>query len=529
LLSLTVALAAAAPLVAQIPIPLSTKTDTLIIDNDGDGVADPGDTIRYSVVYTNAGTGNATNVFFTDALDANTTLAAGSVKTTPIARHDFYPVLGNVGLTVPAGSGLIAGLSPASADNDPDGGTVMANPVGSAATATSGTISIAADGSFTYDPPAGYEGSDSFVYGIIDDEGQTDQAIVFFTISDMVWFVDSSSGSGNGSFSSPFNSIADFNAIQGASIPNAKPGDAVFVYQGSGTYVNGTFLQNSQALLGQGVDLLTELASLLISVPAFSNLASSPPSGTAFRPTLTNAAGDGITLAQNNLIRGLDIGNTSGVGISDGGASVGSATIDQVAISGTGGGLEIDNGGSLAVTLDSLSASSSADEGIHLAGVGGAFAITATDGNISTSGVPAIVIDGNPSVAINITMTSVAANGAANGILIQDTTGSFTVTGSGSTDGSGGTIASITHRGGSFINASSISLSNMTFSNASTSNAAGNCTNLVHQHQRPAGDQRPRCHQLHPHEQHADWLRQRGQRGLPPDGQSERHRRHHEL
>ncbi len=59
----------------------ATKADALLVDNDGDGVADPGDTLRYTVVVSNTGTTAATNVAFADTPDANTALVVGSVTT----------------------------------------------------------------------------------------------------------------------------------------------------------------------------------------------------------------------------------------------------------------------------------------------------------------------------------------------------------------------------------------------------------------------------------------------------------------
>ncbi|MEE8477416.1 MAG: GEVED domain-containing protein, partial [Gemmatimonadales bacterium] len=59
-----------------------TKRDVLQIDNDGDGQADPSDTIEYAIVIANLGGGAATGVTFNDTPDANTTLVAGSVTTT---------------------------------------------------------------------------------------------------------------------------------------------------------------------------------------------------------------------------------------------------------------------------------------------------------------------------------------------------------------------------------------------------------------------------------------------------------------
>ena len=64
------------------------------------------------------------------------------------------------------------------------------------------------------------------------------------------------------------------------------------------------------------------------------------------------------------------------------------------------------------------------------------------------------------------TLTRVDSNNATNGIVLNDDTGSFTVTGTGAA-GTGGTIQNITTRGASFINASNISLTNMNFTNAS--------------------------------------------------------------
>jgi len=59
----------------------STKTDALLLDGNNNGQANPGDTIRYTVVINNVGSGDATGVTFSDAPDMNTTLVVGSVTT----------------------------------------------------------------------------------------------------------------------------------------------------------------------------------------------------------------------------------------------------------------------------------------------------------------------------------------------------------------------------------------------------------------------------------------------------------------
>jgi hypothetical protein len=63
-------------------------------------------------------------------------------------------------------------------------------------------------------------------------------------------------------------------------------------------------------------------------------------------------------------------------------------------------------------------------------------------------------------------------------MLIQDANGSFTITGTGTTDGSGGTIQNTTNRGASFISASNITLNNMNFTNAGTSDLDANNSGL---------------------------------------------------
>jgi uncharacterized repeat protein (TIGR01451 family) len=60
----------------------ASKTVALLVDVDGDGEVDPGDTLSYTATITNSGTVDATLVVFTDTPDANTTLVAGSVTAT---------------------------------------------------------------------------------------------------------------------------------------------------------------------------------------------------------------------------------------------------------------------------------------------------------------------------------------------------------------------------------------------------------------------------------------------------------------
>ena len=57
----------------------ATKTDALVIDADGNGDVNPGDTMEYTIVITNSGNEGAQTVVLTDTPDGNTTLVVGSV------------------------------------------------------------------------------------------------------------------------------------------------------------------------------------------------------------------------------------------------------------------------------------------------------------------------------------------------------------------------------------------------------------------------------------------------------------------
>src|SRR5262249_43552485 len=98
------------------PLPTITASKAITFaagptgDVDGDGKADPGDTITYTVTVNNTaapGAGNdATGVSITDTLQNITTLTAGSVQVSPIIGTDAYNVTGNVRIQPNAAAGL---------------------------------------------------------------------------------------------------------------------------------------------------------------------------------------------------------------------------------------------------------------------------------------------------------------------------------------------------------------------------------------------------------------------------------------
>src|SRR3982074_538400 len=68
--------------------------------NNGDGKADPNDTIIYTATITNSGS-DATGVNFADTVDSHTTFVGGSLDISPLALDDGpYDTIGNTLLAV---------------------------------------------------------------------------------------------------------------------------------------------------------------------------------------------------------------------------------------------------------------------------------------------------------------------------------------------------------------------------------------------------------------------------------------------
>jgi hypothetical protein len=254
----------------------------------------------------------------------------------PFAFSDLYSAVGNVPLTVSADQGVLANdfarqCSSEVAGKPRTGGlppsvtgfTVVAYDTMST---NGGTVSMDTDGSFTYSPPTGYQGFDTFDY-TMEEAGFQSSTTVYVDVEDMVWFVDDTAPSGgDGHFERPFDSLGAFNAVQngGAMLPAA--GDWIFVYHGDGQpYDGGISLLPDQHLIGEGVDLVVQSMTI---VPAGS------------RPILTNSAGGAVLtagpgavveLSDANEVRGVDIQGPTGYGIRGLGVA-GPTTIDQVSI-----------------------------------------------------------------------------------------------------------------------------------------------------------------------------------------------------
>ena len=144
----------------------------------------------------------------------------------PIAVADTYSATGNVRITVPVGSGLFS-------DDTLNNGTLDSVDT----TGTQGDVSVNPDGSFTYNPKAGFTGADTFTYTLTE-PGRNIHRHGYVNVSNMIWFInnDPAAPSGNnGRLTSPFNSLASFTTAGGGAT-----GDVIFIYEsGNGNYTGG--------------------------------------------------------------------------------------------------------------------------------------------------------------------------------------------------------------------------------------------------------------------------------------------------
>ncbi len=93
----------------------------------------------------------------------------------PCPQDNAYSVTENNTLNIPA-PGILGN------DTDSDPGDVLTVTTTPLVNVTQGSLTLNADGSFSYTPNAGYVGSDSFTYEVCDSHGLCDSAVVNLTI-----------------------------------------------------------------------------------------------------------------------------------------------------------------------------------------------------------------------------------------------------------------------------------------------------------------------------------------------------------
>jgi uncharacterized repeat protein (TIGR01451 family) len=391
-----------------------------------------------------AGTTCTVTVFANQITDADTfdppdQMAADyvfSFGVKPLAVDDMHSATGNVRI-----------------DSSGSGYSVLANDQGSgfviaafdATSAHGGNVTMnTGTGTFTYNPPRGFTGTDSFNYTISNAAG-SDQGTVVLTVSDMIWFVNNAPGacsSGcDGRLTHPLNSLAAFEAINGngttvgGAVIDPEAGDNIFLYTGAGNYTGPLNLENNQRLIGQGAP--SDIPTITGITPAPDSDPLPSTGGAAPVITTTGVAVAGITLAQNDQLHGLSL-STSGTAIRNTpSVTVGTFLMNTVSVNNTttGTGISLTGGGTAEAT------------GTNTISTGTATALNVSNTNIGAAGM---------------TFRSISSSGGtANGIILSNTgsAGGLTITGNGAA-ASGGAIQNKTGANGSATQGTGVFLNN---------------------------------------------------------------------
>ena len=380
------------------------------------------------------------------------------------ATNDTHAVTGNVAIA--------AGTSVTSNDS----GTAIAiksygastggeqTTIGNATpTAQGGSVTLVAAGTYNYDPPANFTGTDTFKYVIGNDLAATSTGTVTLTVSDRIMVV-ATSGVGTADCK-PQSACTLATADGKAAVTSGK--DLVFVE--SGSYNSASFsLLASQNIVGQKVALSpTALADAGITLASESVSAPITALAASTTPALSNS-NSVITLGGGNLIEYFSITNTAGSAILGNAAGSGTSSIHDITVTDAA---NAGNGVNLTANVGTLNFSNlvvTTSSGNAFAATGGG-TINATQDNVTTINT----LVSTSGTALNVANTTIGASGltfrsissgsaagtAPNGIMLNTTgaSGGVTVTGNGSA-GSGGTIQHKTGADGSATQGSGIFL-----------------------------------------------------------------------
>jgi hypothetical protein len=285
------------------------------------------------------------------------------------------------------------------------------------ATANSGSVAMASDGTFIYTPPTGFAGaSDSFTYTLTDGNGITAAATVTINKSGMVWFVNNAAADGDGRSHNPFNNLASAATASSAN-------STIYVHAGIGTTTGNVALDADQTLHGQGV-LLT-----------LNGLAVAP--GT--RPTLSGT----VTLANNTAVTGVNFASASPALAAT--AVTGPMAINQVDVTGGTTALSLTNVAGAVTVANANFTNTTGAEVLINGGTGN----VALDAAISNSAGRSIDIQNR---SAGVVMISKQVVDTGQGILLNNNTGS-TVSFTGGLTLSTGANAAFTATGGGTVTA----------------------------------------------------------------------------
>jgi YVTN family beta-propeller protein len=378
-------------------------------------------------------------------------VTVNQVNDAPVGGGDSAQTVGNVQLfyDLAPGAGVVGTTKTTVStnglldnDSDPVEGSAVsvAGVVGCAdvvtpfdcSTANGGSLTVNANGRFSFRPAAGNTAADSFEY-VLTDSGTPVAQNVNVTVNlsfvgNRIWFVKNNQGAGGvGRSNDPFDTLVE--AQTAATLAN----DRVFVYAGDGTTTGQNagfvFANNSQTLQGEAVALTTGT-----TVNGINN-ATLVAAGS--QPLIGNAAGIGVTFTNRTgtTVTGLSIaGSTKAVEMTTSAAATGTYTITNNTIRGAGAeGIDVNlNAGTTGTVTLAITNNNWNTAGTH---TGNAIDVNRAAGtlnlnlsgntNVLSTGGSGIVVAGGAVASTTITGfagNSVHGNTAGAGITISNVT-----------------------------------------------------------------------------------------------------------
>jgi hypothetical protein len=366
-----------------------------------------------------------------------------SFDVVPNVVADGYSALGNVRVDSSAG-----GFTVVSNDIFPAGTTISAF---DAASVNGGTVLMTLSGpnmgQFTYDPPVGYIGSDTFTYTLLSN-GKSAAGTVTFTVSGMVWFINNNAGACpaspcDGRLTHPFVDTSNFQGQNTGAALKPSASQAIFVYSSLTPYSGAVTLLNAQRLVGQGAaaDLATRGAVTAQPGQTLPLTGGTPP--------VLGSPGIVLTALNNNFVHGVTLGNGT-TALS--GSGFGTLTVnDNVSINTNGRAIDLTNG-TFTATLNGVTSTGGANNVslIQVAGTSnlGSGTLSGATGTSFAMGTIAPGSGGNATVTYNGTISQATNNQAP--LLVQNRTGgTLTLTGTVTATSAGVRGISLLNNGGS--------------------------------------------------------------------------------
>ena len=300
-------------------------------------------------------------------------------------------------------------------DSDVDGPGPLTVTAGTFATNDGGSVTIEADGDFTYQPAAATsctDTSDFFDYTLSDQNASgpgptpgTDTGRVTIAIAGCVWYVSNNAAGNSGTSAAPFDTLAQAETASGAN-------HTVFVFDGDNT---STGYGGDGYQMNVGERLIGEHEGLVVDPDQGGPLSAQTlhPANPGAHPTLTATSVDVIDLDDGNELRGLNIDPSNAGGIAGGTGDTGGATIDDVNVvnvgtAGTQPGLELSgttgtfnisnltvNNNALGVSLVNAGTVNFAAAGTISITTAGARGLDAAGTNMGTSVFDSITVTGS--------------------------------------------------------------------------------------------------------------------------------------